>query len=216
MNAPQPAQRSTAAAVVQSLMWLWLLGLSVLVALGYQAINDQADQERLDSRLQRLEAQATGLAETIEAIQQRPAVATAEDLKDIRQILEARAAQVEKTLSGYAAADDLQALRAEVEQIKARQTAAPVPRAAAPAQPRAPGKAAAKPEPPPLPFRVVGAELRADQRSVSVAPSSGDFTPDQLQVLLPGDALGPWRLQTVEGNTAVFQAGDQTRRVAIP
>ena len=60
MNAPQPAQRSTAAVVVQSLMWLWLIFLSVLAALGYQALSDQADQERLDSRLQRLEAQATG------------------------------------------------------------------------------------------------------------------------------------------------------------
>ena len=213
MNAPQATQRSTAAVVVQSLMWLWLIGLSVLMALGYQAMNDQADQERLDSRLQRLEAQATGVAETIEAIQQRPAVATAADLKDTRQILEARATQVEKSLSGYAAADDLQALRAEVEQVKARQTAA---RAAVPAQPRAPSKSAARPEPPPLPFRIVGAELRAGERSVSVAPSNGDFTPDQLQVLLPGDAVGPWRLQAVEGNTAVFQAGDQTRRVAIP
>lgn len=213
MNGPQPAQRSTATVVVQSLMWLWLLGLSVLVALGYQAMNDQADQERLDSRLQRLEAQATGLAETVEAIQQRPAVATAADLKDTRQILEARAAQVEQSLSAYAAADDLQALRAEVEQIKARQTAA---RVAAPVQPRAPSKSAAKPEPPPLPFRIVGAELRAGERSVSVAPSNGDFTPDQLQVLLPGDAIGLWRLLAVEGSTAVFQAGDQTRRVAIP
>ena len=216
MNASQSSRRPAAAVVVQSLLWLWLIGLSVFVALGYQTMNDQADQERLDSRLQRLEARSAGLVESIEAIQQRPAVATAADLKDTRQVLEARAAQVEKTLSGYTAADDLQALRAEVEQIKARQTAAPVPRAAAPAQPRASGKAAAKPEPPPLPFRVVGAELRAGQRSVSVAPSSADFTPDQLQVLLPGDALGPWRLQAIEGNTAVFQAGDQTRRVAIP
>jgi len=216
MNTPQSARPPAAAVVVQSLLWLWLIGLSVFVALGYQTMNDQADQERLDSRLQRVEARAAALVESIKAIQQRPAVATAADLKDTRQVLEARTAQVETTLSGYAAADDLQALRAEVEQIKARQTAAPVPRAAAPAQPRASGKAAAKPEPPPLPFRVVGAELRAGQRSVSVAPSSADFTPDQLQVLLPGDAVGPWRLQAVEGNTAVFQAGDQTRRVAIP
>ena len=139
--------------------------------------------------------------------------ATAADLKDTRQILEARASQVEKTLSGYAAADDLQALRAEIEQIKTRQTAA---RAAAPVQPRTSSKPAAKSEPPPLPFRIVGAELRAGQRSVSVAPSSGDFTPDQLQVLLPGDAVGPWRLQAIDGSAAVFQAGDQTRRVAIP
>ena len=84
------------------------------------------------------------------------------------------------------------------------------------AQPRAPGKAAARPEPLPLPFRIVGAELRAGQRSVSVAPSNGHFTPDQLQVLLPGDAIGLWRLLAVEGNTVVFQAGDQTRRMAIP
>src|SRR3546814_18191949 len=97
MNAPQPAHRSTSAVVVHSLMWLWLIGLSVLVALGYQAMNDQADQERLDSRLQRLEAQATGLAETVGAIQQRPAVAPAADLKDPRQTLDARAAQVEKS-----------------------------------------------------------------------------------------------------------------------
>ncbi len=213
MNTSQSSRRPTAAVVVQSLLWLWLICLSVLVVLGYQTMSDLADQERLGTRLQRLEAQATGLAETVEAIQQRPAVAPAADLKDTRQILEARAAQVEQSLSSYAAADDLQALRAEVEQVKARQTAA---RAAVPAQPRAPSKSAARPEPPPLPFRIVGAELRAGERSVSVAPSNGDFTPDQLQVLLPGDAVGPWRLQAVEGNTAVFQAGDQTRRVAIP
>ena len=90
-------------------------------------------------------------------------------------------------------------------------------RAAAPAQPRASRPAtASKAEPQPLPCRVVGAELRAGERSVSVAPANGDFTPDQLQVLLPGDAVGPWRLQAIEGNAAVFQAGDQTRRVAIP
>jgi len=213
MNAAQSPRRPITAVVLQSLMWLWLTGLSVFAALSYQAMNDQADQERLNSRLQRLEAQAASLAEAIEAIQQRPTVATAADLKDTRQILEARAAQVEKTLSGYAAAEELQALRAEVEQIKARQTVA---RAAAPAQPRAPSRPTAKRELPPLPFRLVGVELRAGQRSLSVAPSSGDFTPDQLEVLLPGDALGPWRLQAVEGNSAVFQTGDQTRRLAIP
>lgn len=216
MNATQSqsSRRPTAAVVVQSLLWLWLICLSVLVALGYQTMNDQADQERLDTRLQRLEAQVTELAETTHDLQQRPAAATAAGLQDTRQALEARIAQVEQALNGHAAADDLHALRAEVEQIKALQAIA---RAAAPAQPRASRTpAASKAEPSPLPFRVVGAELRAGQRSVSVAPGSGDFTPDQLQVLLPGDAVGPWRLQAIEGNAAVFQAGNQTRRVAIP
>lgn len=214
MNTPRSPRRATAAVVMQSLVWLWLICLSVLVVLGHQTMNDPADQERLDARLQRIEAQTTGLAENIQDLQQRPAAATAAGLQDTRQALEVRIARVEQALSGHATADDLQALRADVEQIKARQTAA---RAAAPAQQRVPHKpAAAKPEPPPLPFRVVGAELRAGERSVSVAPSSGDFAPDQLQVLLPGDLVGPWRLQAIEGNTAVFQAGDQTRRVEIP
>jgi len=214
MNEPQFSRRSATAVVVQSLMWLWLLGLSVLVALGYQAMNDQTGQQRLDTRLQRLEVQVTGLAEATQDLQRQPAAATAAGLQDARQALETRIAQVEHTQGGYAAADDLQALRTEVEQIKASQTAA---RAAAPVQPPAPSKpTASRPVPPTLPFRVVGSELRAGQRSVSVAPNGGDFTPDQLQVLLPGDAVGPWRLLAIEGSTAVFQAGKQTRRVAIP
>ena len=53
-------------------------------------------------------------------------------------------------------------------------------------------------------------------RSVSVAPGAGDFTPDQLQVLLPGDAVGPWRLLAIDGNAAVFQIDGQVRRLAIP
>ncbi|MDF8361321.1 MULTISPECIES: hypothetical protein [Pseudomonadota] len=214
MSDPQFSRRSAAAVVVQSLMWLWLLGLSVLVVLSYRAVNDQTDQERLDTRLQRLEVQVTGLAEATQDLQQQPAAATAAGLQDARRALEARIAEVEQTLGSHAAADDLQALRTEVEQIKASQTAA---RAAAPVQPRASSKpAASRPAPPPLPFRVVGRELRAGQRSVSVTPNGGDFTPDQLQVLLPGDTVGPWRLQAIEGSTAVFQAGEQTRRVAIP
>jgi len=213
MNNPPSSRRPTTAVVVQSLLWLWLICLSVFVILGYQALSDPTGQARLDTRLQRLEAQVADLAETTQALQQQPAAATAAGLQDTRQALDARIAQVEQALSGHAAANDLQALRMEVEQIKARQTAA---RAPTPAQPRSPNKAAAKPEPPPLPFRVVGAELRAGQRSLSVAPAAGEFTADQVQVLLPGDAIGSWRLQAVEGNTAVFEAGDRTRRLAIP
>ena len=211
MNPTQSLRRPTFTVVVQSLLWLWLIGLSVFALRGHQAINDQADQQRLDTRLQRLEAQVAGLAATM---QQQPAAATAAGLQDTRQALEARIAQIEQTMGGHATADDVLALRKEVEQIRARQT---TPRATTPAQRRSPSQpVTAKPEPPPLPFRIVGAELRAGQRSLSVAPSSGDFTPDQLEVLLPGDSLGPWRFQAVEGNSAVFQAGDQTRRVAIP
>lgn len=212
MNAPQSSRRPTAAVVVESLLWLWLICLSVFVVLGYQAMSDLADQEQLDTRLQRLAAQVADLAEATQSLQQRPAAATAASLQDTRQALETRIAQVAQVLGGHATADDLQALRAEIEQIKAQQAAA---RAAALAQPRTQSKPVGKPEPP-LPFRVIGAELRAGQRSLSVAPSSGEHALDQLQVLMPGDAVGPWRLQAIEGNTAVFQSGNQTHRVAVP
>ncbi|MFO6334588.1 hypothetical protein ACLBVB_32190, partial [Pseudomonas aeruginosa] len=47
MNTPQSSRRPAVAVVMQSLLWLWLLGLSVIVALGYQAMSDQADEKRL-------------------------------------------------------------------------------------------------------------------------------------------------------------------------
>ena len=96
MNAPQSPRRPTAAVVVQSLMWLWLIGLQRLPALGYQAMNDQADQGCSIPACNASKRRQQGLAETIEAIQQRPAVATAADLKDTRQPWKPRAAQVEK------------------------------------------------------------------------------------------------------------------------
>jgi hypothetical protein len=213
MNTPQSPRRPAIAVVVQCLLWLWLICLSVFVVLGYQTMSDQADQERIDSRLQRLETQVSSLAEATQTLQQRPAAATAAGLQNIQQALETRIAQVEQVQGDHAAAEDLQSLRTEVEQIKVRQAAA---RVAVPAPPRSSSKPPTSKLEAPLPFRVIGAELRAGQRSVSVAPSTGSYTPDQLQVLLPGDAIGPWRLQAVEGNTAVFQAGDRTRRVTIP
>jgi hypothetical protein len=213
MSSPQSARRPTAAVVVQSLLWLWLIGLSVFVALGYQAMSDQADQERLDSRLQRLEAQATGLAETIEAIQQRPAVATALTSKtpanpgstrgpgrEIAERLCRRRRPSGAARGGRAdqGAPDRRACRrtrpaariAHVRRLQDRTAAAAVPRrrrrtARRPAQ------------------RV----RRAEHRGLHARPASGAAA---------RDAVGPWRLQAIEGNTAVFQAGDQTRRVAIP
>ena len=47
MNAAQSPRPPITAMMLQSLMWLWLIGLSVFVALGYQAVNEQVDQERL-------------------------------------------------------------------------------------------------------------------------------------------------------------------------
>src|SRR3989344_3795644 len=79
---PEPFPTEAVQTVPQSLLWLWLIGLSVFVALNHQAMNGLADQERVDSSLQRLEAQVARLTETV---QQRPAAATAAGLQDTRQ-----------------------------------------------------------------------------------------------------------------------------------
>lgn len=217
MNAPHSLRRPSAAVFMLSLLWLWLIGLSVCVFLGYQAMGELAERERVDSGLHRLEAQVIALADATQTLQQRPQAAAQTELQDVRQVLEARVSQVEHRLDSRAAADDLLALRAQLERIEAHQAmvgaAAPVP----PSPPPTPTKpVAVKSAPPPLPFRVVGVELRAGERSVTVAPAKGAFTLDQVRVLLPGDAIGSWRLQAIEGSTAVFLVGKRTRRVAIP
>ncbi|QCG68249.1 hypothetical protein [Pseudomonas veronii] len=216
MKAPQAVSRSTAALAVQILLWAWLIGLSVIVGLGYRVMTELADRERVDTglrQLQVLEARVTELADGMQALEARPAPATAAELQAVRQALEPRIGQVEQAQESRATTDDLQALRNETEQIRAHQATA---RTAAPPQVRSPKPAAATPRVAPFPYRVVGAELRAGQRSVSIAPATGEITAGQLQVMLPGDVVGQWRLQAIDGNTAVFQAGGQTRRLAIP
>ena len=129
--------------------WLWLVFLSVLVALGYLAMRDQADQERLDSRLQRLEVQATGLAEDVEAIQQRPSrrPLTSRHPPDPGST---RGPGREWLTTEHAAADDLQALRAE---IRADQGAPDRRRHQAPPAARITQVRRLKTELSPLPFR---------------------------------------------------------------
>src|SRR3546814_4375815 len=142
-----------------------------------------------------------------------PIFATVAVLHETRQRLEPRLTRMEQTLADRSAAEELQALRTEVEQMKARSQ--PIPTAPPPqAQPHMP--VATAPKQARLPFRIIGSEMRAGQHSVSVGPVKGELTADKVQVVLPGEAVGQCRLQAIEANTAVFQNGTQTRRLVIP
>jgi len=209
MNAPRISLRMNPDVIARVVIWLWLLGLSMAVVLGFRTINQLAEQVQSTVESQQvlaLEARVAELAASIQMLEAKPAPATAAALQDVQQTLRAQLAQIEQGLTAFAAGDDLQALHSELEQIKARQAAV---RVAPPSAPR-------RPQPEPFPYRVVGVELRAGLRSVLVAPDTGGFSADQIQVLLPGDVLGAWRLQTIDGNTAVFRSGEQIRRMAIP
>jgi len=218
MNALRASRRISAAVVMQALLFCWLLGLSVALALGFRAVHQLAEQVQTSVESQQvlaLETRVAELAASIQALEAKPALATAAALQDVQQTLHARIAQIEQGLTVFATGDDMQALRDEIEQVKARQAAV---RVAPPTAPRRspPKPAVVAPQPEPFPYRVVGVELRAGLRSVLVAPVTGGFNADQIQVLLPGDVIGGWRLQAIDGNTAVFQSGEQVRRMAIP
>jgi len=216
MNTPR-SRRIPAAVAVQILLFIWLLGLSVAMALSFRTVNQFAEQVQSTVESQQvlaLETRVAELAASIQALEAKPAPATATALQDVQQTLHARLAQIEQGLAVFATTDAVQALRDEIEQVKARQAAV---RAAPPAPRRPPPKpAVVAPQPEPFPYRVMGVELRAGLRSVLVAPVTGGFNADRIQVLLPGDTLGAWRLQAIEGNTAVFHSGEQIRRMVIP
>ncbi|VFR23805.1 Methyl-accepting chemotaxis protein [plant metagenome] len=213
MNAPRA--RSRTATALQCLLWLWLVGLSALAFISLRATGDLAGREPLDSalrQLQLLEVRVEELQGVSQSFQSQPQAATAAALDNTRQALEARLAELEQALAERSTAAELTALRAEFEQLKTRQA----PRQAAPAPVRAPRPVPAPTKVPEPAFRVVGLELRAGQRSVSVAPATGEWSADQIQVVLPGEAVDQWRLEAIDGDTAVFRAGEQTRRLAIP
>ena len=219
MSAVAHASRSRAAFVLYLLLWAWMVGLSALVLVNFRVAGDLAGQSQVDSalrQLQVLEGRLAEFADDVQTLQARPEAATTaalqEALQDTRQRLEADIARLEQSLAGYATEAALQTLHSEVEQLKAqRQTAARTPAAPRPAR-----ATTTAPAQVPFPFRLIGAELRAGQRAVSIAPATDPLSAGQIHMLLPGEHAGRWQLQTIDGNTAVFQAGDQTRRLAIP
>ncbi len=216
MSAAQTTARKTIMAGMQILLGVWLIALSVLVGTIFRAMVDFADREYVETSqrlVQVLEMRIADLADSVQTLEAQPELATAAVLHETRQRLEARLIQMELALANRSDAQAIQALRTEVEQLKTRSQPTPIepPPQTKPATPVA---AAAKQAP--FPFRVVASEVRAGQRSVSVVPLRGELTADKIQVILSGETVGQWRLQAIEANTAVFQNGNQTRRLIIP
>lgn len=225
MNSTSNPVRSRSASFVTFLMLIWLLVLSVAAMLGYRLMLKHASQEQVETGLRQLhglETRVTALTHSLQLLQVQPDAATAAALEDTRRTLSLRLAQLEQAQADRTTAADLNALRIEIEQLKARP---PIVPAIAPTPPPAPVSApagtkpvasAAQPRKVTFPYRVLGIELRAGQPALSIAPATGTLTAEQIQVLLPGESAGRWRLETIDSNTAVFRAGQQTRRVAIP
>src|SRR3546814_17995685 len=142
-----------------------------------------ADRAHVDSsqrQVKVLQARIAEVADRVNMLETQPEFATVAVLHQTRQRLETRLTRMEQTLADRSAAEELQALRTEVEQMKARSQ--PNPTAPPPqAQPHMP--VATTPKQARLPFRIIDSELRAGQHSVSVGPANGEMNAVTDQVV---------------------------------
>ncbi|MCD9007463.1 hypothetical protein LDO31_14685 [Luteimonas sp. XNQY3] len=167
-----------------------------------------------DTRLSVLETQLAELRQQAERWDQQPAAVTEARFDDARRALEQRLASVEQTLGERVSGEELDALREHIERIDAHlQQAAQPPPAPTPTRPSTPP---APPQPPPLPFAIVGLELRGGQRFIAITPTGASSGRVSTRVLHAGETESGWRLEAIEGRTAVLRHGAHVRRVDVP
>ncbi|HBO2188593.1 TPA: hypothetical protein ACNFRY_005756 [Pseudomonas aeruginosa] len=221
LNDARQVKRPRSLSWVVIVQWAWLVALSILLfAVGRSAIDVKATQSGAVStqQLQALEQRIAAQEESNQARLVQAPSATQQALQNLRAALEGRLDRLEQQTSGEGHDSQFEALRSEFEQIKTQMAVLKT------SAERAARRKVARPAPAaptvvredPLPFRVLGVERRAGQVSASVAPADGALAANTIQIVLPGESLGKWRLEAVEGSTVTFRAGEQVRRVALP
>jgi len=192
----------------------WLLLISAAVVIDHVALSGLATQVETSApglQVAVLEKRLAELVQQVEQAQQQPDALSQTRYEVEHQALEQRLNAIEQALGSLPTADNLLPLQARIEQLEIRHSA---PRLAAPPAPR-PQAASQQPKAIEPPFRVIGAELRAGERFLSIlTAASGTFS--QVRLLRPGEAEAGWHLETIEGSAAVFRYGDDTRRLPIP
>ncbi|MCL6324690.1 MULTISPECIES: hypothetical protein [Pectobacterium] len=214
-NAPTRLKR-TAAAVSWFLIYAWLSVLTVFIGLSYHAIADLAERKQVDASMQQirvLEESVTELADSMQVLQTHTPPVSATALRELQQHVENRLAQIEQMQENQASTQAVQTLRDELERLKSQQAVA---RPSPPTTHSTVSPAATEPRKMPFHFRILGLELRAGQRMVSLAPTSGKLSSNQIQLVSLGETVDQWRLDAIEGDTAIFSRAGQTRRLAIP
>ncbi|MBK3845824.1 hypothetical protein [Stutzerimonas xanthomarina] len=193
----------------------WLLLISIAVVIDHVALSGLAAQAETSApglQVAVLKKRLAELVQQVEQAQQQPEALPQARYEADRQALEQRLSEIEQALGNRPTAENLLPLQARIKQLETRLNA---PRPAPPTTPRPRASARAKPKTIEPPFRVIGAELRAGERFLSILPSaSGSLS--QVRLLRPGEAEDGWHLETIEGNTALFRHGNDTRRLPIP
>lgn len=189
-----------------------LLFISGAVVIHHVALSDLAGRLEANTpgmQLAALEARLAELTRQVEANSQQPAALPQARYESERLVLHQRLAAIEQALEERLSAGDLLPLQARVAQLEARLATRPT----SPTASHPPAPVSARPAEPP--FAVIGTELRAGERFLSILPA-GPAALSQVRVLRPGEEAAGWRLEVIEGGTAVFRHGDALRRLAVP
>ncbi|MCF6751935.1 hypothetical protein L3X16_04590 [Pseudomonas stutzeri] len=193
----------------------WLLLISAAVVIDHVALSGLATQVETSApglQVAVLEKRLAELVQQVEQAQQQPDALPQARYDVEHQALERRLNVIEQALGSRPTAESLLPLVARIEQLEIQLNE---PRPAPPPVPRPRASAPAKPKSIEPPFRVIGVELRAGERFLSIM-SAASGTLSQVHLLRPGETEAGWHLETIEGSAAVFRHGDDTRRLPIP
>lgn len=193
----------------------WLLLISAAVVIDHVALSGLAAQVETSApglQVAVLEKRLAELVQQVEQAQQHPAALPQARYEAERQALELRLNAIEQALGSRPKAENLLVLQARIEQLEMR-LSTPRPTPAATTRPRVAAPAKSKAAEPP--FRVIGAELRAGERFLAIIPSASSAL-SQARLLRPGEAEAGWHLEAIEGSSALFRHGNDSRRLPIP
>lgn len=212
---PSVSPRRSSAARAVGVAWLVLISAFTLV--NYVSLfHVSADSKAVrgdHTELLTLQERVSAVEHTVGTPKRQPAAVSPAMLEATRSALDERLAPLEQFAKTAAPKDDVIALQERLSALEARQRRlkstqhTPEP---------APSGAALTQEPP---FRVLGLEWRGGERFLSVAPVLSSAL-GQVSLVRVGERLtdlpGDWRLEALDGTTAVFRGEGRPVRIGIP
>lgn len=192
----------------------WLLLISAVVVIDHIILSTRADRTEdavPATQLSELEAQLAELAREIEQQRQEPAALPLGRYESERVALDQRLEALEQALNDRPTVD-LEPLQTRIDRLEVRLANV---RSAPTAASRPPVRAPARPRPIEPSFRVIGVELRAGERFLSILPTDAAALA-QARLLRAGETETGWRLEVIEDGGAVFRHGDEVRRLTVP
>ena len=192
----------------------WLLLISAVVVIDHVILSTRADRTEdavPATQLSELEAQLAELAREIEQQRQEPAALPLGRYESERVALDQRLEALEQAVDDRPTID-LQSLQTRIDRLEVRLATV---RSAPTDASRPPVRAPARPRPIEPSFRVIGVELRAGERFLSILPADASAL-SQAGLLRAGETEAGWRLEVIEDGAAVFRHGDEVRRLTVP